>query len=81
MTDTSVIEPYSEMAECTVIEAECKDGLILRGLQVMPTKSWRGANPKSDPTKNMVVIYHGIAMPAHMLEEVVDTLVAYARIL
>ena len=47
----------------------------------MPTKSWRGANPKSDPTKNMVVIYHGIAMPAHMLEEVVDTLVAYARIL
>ena len=32
MTDTTVIEPWSDIAECTVIEAECKDGLILRGL-------------------------------------------------
>ena len=47
----------------------------------MPTKSWARANPKSDPSKNMLVIYHGIAMPAHMLEEIIDTLVAYARIL
>lgn len=47
----------------------------------MPTKSWARANPKSDPSKNMLVIYHGIAMPAHMLEEIIETLVAYARIL
>ena len=77
MTDTSLIDRYADIADCTVVETVCRDGLTLRGLEVMPTKP-KASNPYGNPEKNMVVILHGIAFPPSMLEEVVHTLVLYA---
>ena len=38
MTDTTVLDQYKHIADCTLVETQCRDGVILRGLEVMPKR-------------------------------------------